>query len=48
MRPPMSALHALLLELVAGRQNCQPRPNSQQQTLALFLSSFQSQQFYLP
>ena len=36
----MSALHALLLELVAGRQKCQPRPNSQQQTLTLFLSSF--------
>ncbi len=37
----------VVLELVAGRLDCQPRPNNQQQTLQLFLSSFRRQQFYL-
>jgi len=38
---------SVVLELVAGRLDCQPRPNSQQQTLQLFLSSFRRQQLYL-
>ncbi len=37
----------VVLVLMAGRLDCQPRPNSQQQTLQLFLSSFRRQQFYL-
>jgi len=37
----------VVLTLVAGRQNCQPQPNSQQQTPRLFLSSFQIQHFYM-
>ena len=37
----------VVLELVAGGLDCQPRPNNQQQTLQLFLSSFRRQQFYL-
>ena len=34
----------VVLALVAGRQNCQPQPDSQQQQLGLFLSSSQCQQ----
>ena len=34
----------VVLALVAGCQNCQPRPDSQQQQLGLFLSSSQCQQ----
>ena len=37
----------VVLELVASRLDCQPRPNNQQQTPQMFLSSFQRQQFYL-
>jgi len=37
----------VVLALVAGRQDCQPRPNSQRQPLRLFLSSFRLQHFYM-
>ena len=37
----------VMLALVAGRQDCQPRPNSQLQPLRLFLSSFRLQHFYM-
>ena len=30
-----------------GRQDCQPRPNSQRQPLRLFLSNFRLQHFYM-
>jgi len=37
----------VVLALVAGRQDCQPRPNSQRQPLRLFLSSFRLRHFYI-
>ncbi len=37
----------VVLALVAGRQDCRPRPNSQRQPLRLFLNSFRLQHFYM-
>ncbi len=38
----------VVLALVAGRQDCQPRPNSQQQTPLLLSQQLLSQRLYCP
>ncbi len=40
-----SALHAVVLTLVAGRQHCQPRPHSQRQQLHSCITSFRLRHF---